>query len=241
MDAAPSPPLAAVVPVAALRAPVRVLVTGDSTAVELANDVDVYAGAHPDKMVAGRSAFGGCGMTAADDGRLHRFKNGKEWVDISGCVKQWTSIPERVAAEKIDVVLISIGPWDGDDIKFPNGTVISVLDPAGQALVKAVYERFVADVRAAGARIVWVTPADIHMSWGTSTNDPLDNPARWTAMRGIIADLGVEQIDLPDWLTFTANDGPDGRPDGVHMAPAVDAQFVNELVAPILTEPVQTP
>jgi hypothetical protein len=226
-------PVAVTAP-AAPPAPVRVLVVGDSTAVALADDVDAYAAAHPDQLVSGRAAFGGCGMTVADDGRLHRFDNGTKWIDLSGCTSLWTNLPGMIASEQIDVVLVDIGPWDGDDIKLHDGQIISVLDPIGRAMVASIYQSFVAKMDAAGARVVWVTPADVHIGWGKNT-DPLDNPQRWTTMRIIIDGLGVQQIDLPDWLTQQSFDGPSGRPDGVHLTKSADQLFVSELVGPTLT------
>lgn len=96
-----------------LRAPVRVLVAGDSTAVLLGNALIEYAGAHPDQIVAGSAAFPGCGLSAGDDGRLHEFTNEQgrpEVLSLAGCMDEWRSIPERVASdERIDVVLIDIG------------------------------------------------------------------------------------------------------------------------------------
>ena len=53
-------------------------------------------------------------------------------------------------------------------------------------------------------------------------------------MRAVIDGLGVEQIDLPSWLTANGLAGPEGRPDGVHLAPDVDQRFVQDLVAPTL-------
>ena len=218
--------------------PVRVLVTGDSMGVQLSEALLGYAADRPDELVAGSAAFGGCGLSAATDGRLHEFTNAsgdRELLDISGCVGQWSSIPTRVRDEAIDVVLVDIGPWDALDMHLADGRVVSVADEAGRRLVADAYRRFAADVEAAGATVVWVTPADTHLGWG-EFDDPVNDPARWDAIRQIITELGVTQVDFPGWLVAEGLDGPDGRPDGVHLAPGLSERFVAELVAPILAE-----
>jgi hypothetical protein len=222
---------------ASLALPLRVLVAGDSTALHLADALLPYAAAHPDQLVAGNASFPGCGLTAAADGRMHEFSNedgSRELIDLSGCTGEWASVVERVRGdEHIDVVLVEIGAWDAVDIHLADGRVVSVADPVGRALVTAAYRSFVTEVEQAGARVVWVRPPDLHLGWG-SIDAPVNGPARWTAMREVIDGLGVEQIDLPSWLTAHGLAGPEGRPDGVHLAPDVDQRFVQDLVAPTL-------
>jgi hypothetical protein len=216
--------------------PLRVLVTGDSMAVHLSDALIAYAAARPDALVAGSAAFGGCGLSAASDGRLHEFTNTngeRELLDIGGCVAQWNSIPPRVTDEAIDVVLVDIGPWDALDIHLDDGRVVSVGDDVGRQLVAEAYRDFAARVEAAGAAVVWVTPADTQLGWG-EFDDPVNDPARWDAIRDIIDELGVVQVDLPAWLADEGLDGPSGRPDGVHLAPGLNERFVEEAVAPSL-------
>jgi peptidoglycan/LPS O-acetylase OafA/YrhL len=216
--------------------PLRVLVTGDSMAVHLSDALIAYAAARPDALVAGSAAFGGCGLSAASDGRLHEFTNTngeRELLDIGGCVAQWNSIPPRVTDEAIDVVLVDIGPWDALDIHLDDGRVVSVGDDVGRQLVAGAYRDFAARVEAAGAGVVWVTPADTQLGWG-EFDDPVNDPARWDAIRDIIDELGVVQVDLPAWLADEGLDGPSGRPDGVHLAPGLNERFVEEAVAPSL-------
>jgi peptidoglycan/LPS O-acetylase OafA/YrhL len=216
--------------------PLRVLVTGDSMAVHLFEALRAHAANHPDELVAGSAAFGGCGLSAAADGRLHEFTNvrgDRELLDISGCVSQWSSIPLRVRDEAIDVVLIDIGPWDALDMHLSDGAVVSVGDDIGGGLVAEAYGEFVAQVEQAGGRIVWVTPADAHLGWG-AFDDPVNDPVRWDALRGIIREFGVVQVDLPGWLAAEGLEGPEGRPDGVHLAPGLNERFVAEIIAPTL-------
>jgi hypothetical protein len=218
-------------------APIRVLVAGDSTALHLADALLPYAAAHPDQIVAGNASFPGCGLTAATDGRLHEFSNedgSRELIDLSGCTQQWAAIAQRVAsAEQIDIVLVEIGAWDGVDIKLADGRVVSIADPVGRDIVDSAYREFVAAVETAGARVVWVTPPDIHLTWD-QIDAPVNDPQRWVAMRQIIDGLPVEQIDLRSWLTAQGLDGSAGRPDGVHLAPDVNVRFVTEEVAKTL-------
>jgi peptidoglycan/LPS O-acetylase OafA/YrhL len=217
--------------------PVRVLVAGDSTAVQLADVLLPYASAHGDQIVAGNASFPGCGLTAANDGRKHELihsDGSSEMIDLNGCTDQWTSIVTRVSsAEQIDIVLVEIGAWDGVDIYLADGRVVSVADPVGHALVANAYRQFVIDVQSAGARVVWITPPDVRLHWNT-VPAPANDPKRWSAIRQIIDGLSVDQIDLRSWLTEQGLDGPAGRPDGVHLAPDVNVRFVTELVAPSL-------
>ena len=58
------------------------------------------------------------------------------------------------------------------------------------------------------------------------------HPRRFEEIRSILDSLGVAQIDLPGFLAQTGLEGPDGRPDGVHLAPQVRARFVAAVVVP---------
>lgn len=211
--------------------PPHVLVAGDSTGVELADAIAEYSAAHPDQIRVSSAAFPGCGLTASDDGRQHAWNVGPEWIDISGCTTQWSTIPLRVRAESIDVVVVCIGPWDAGIIRFPDGTTVSVLDPAGRQLVAAAYTAFVAALSDVGAIPLFVTPATIDVEW-ERRDDSLDDPLRWDEIRAIVDSLGVPQIDLPGFLAANGVDGPPGRPDGVHLASEVLARFVAEVVVP---------
>ncbi len=216
--------------------PVRVLVAGDSTAVQLGNALVLYAAAHPDEVVAGSAAFPGCGLSASDDGRLHQFTNEQgrpDVVSLKGCLSEWAAVVRRVPEEQIDIVLVNIGAWDAVDILLTDGRVVSVADPVGRALIAEAYRTFVNKVESAGAAVVWVTPPNADLQWGR-VNSPLDDPARWAAIRAIIQSLPVEQIDLPGWLAGQGLAGPDGRPDGVHLADDVNTEFVETVVAPTL-------
>lgn len=234
-----SAPPATSAPTTAPPAPVpqRVLVAGDSTAVHLAEALIPYGATHSDEVLAGSAAFPGCGLSAFDDGRLHQMvdKDGTtSWVDLSGCVESWDSVRRRVASdERFDVVLMSVGPWDATDIRLADGRVVSVLDDVGRGIVSRRYAAFVALVEAAGARVVWVTPPDVSFFWG-AVDSPFSDPSRWAALRAIIDDLPVEQIDLPGWLAANDLDGPDARPDGVHLTPEAEQRVVAELVVPEL-------
>ena len=53
-------------------------------------------GQRPDELVVRRAAFPGCGLTAADDGRLHEQlqpRRQRQLNDLSGCMHQWTPSP----------------------------------------------------------------------------------------------------------------------------------------------------
>jgi peptidoglycan/LPS O-acetylase OafA/YrhL len=216
--------------------PVRVLVLGDSTAVQLADTLIDDAAARPDELAVASAAFGGCGLSAGADGRIHEnptADGGTAMTDLHGCVAQWSTAQERVTSEQIDVVLVSIGAWDGTDIHLPNGHVVSVLDDEGRNLIWSAYRDFASEVEARGARVVWILPADLHMGWGRFETD-LNDSRRWVALRQLIRTLGVDDIDLQPWLAAQQLLGPDARPDGVHLAPEVRSRFVSEQVLPEL-------
>ena len=222
-----------------LTLPQRVLITGDSTAMELADDLIPWANAHPDYLVAGSEAFPGCGLTAAADGRRHEFTapdGTPAEVDLSGCLAEWKTVVERVGTEQIDIVVLQVASWDGLDIHLADGRTLSVLDPLGRGMVTNAYRAFIDSVDAAGARVVVVTPPDIHLGWGRLAA-PMNDPRRWVELRKIIDALPVQQIDLYSWLAATGEDGPGGRPDGVHLTPELDRRFVAERVVPALVTP----
>jgi peptidoglycan/LPS O-acetylase OafA/YrhL len=216
--------------------PVRVLIVGDSTAVHLAEALVPYSQQHTDTVLAGSAAFPGCGLSAVDDGRLHVMTESdgeQSTIDLSACVSEWDTIARRVAAEGYEVVLVSVGPWDGTDIAMADGRVVSVADTDGSTMIARAYRAFVGQVEATGARVVWITPPDIDIEWDRITS-PMDDPTRWQALRDIVADLPVEQVDLSAWLAATGNDGPFGRPDGVHLSKEAAIEFVRDVVVPQL-------
>lgn len=223
-------------PATGISLPLRVLVTGDSMAVHLAEAMIGFAATRPDDFVAGSAAFGGCGMSAATDGRLHEFTdaNGqRDVLDISRCTDQWVRVPQRITEESIDVVVVDIGPWDALDMHLVDGRTVSVADETGRSHVSQTYHRFVDEVRDAGATVVWVRPPDSRLGWG-DFDDPVNDPARWRAIRDIVDELDVVQVDLAGWLVANGLDGPDGRPDGVHLTPELNQRFVAEVVVPVL-------
>jgi hypothetical protein len=114
------------------------------------------------------------------------------------------------------------------------------MDPTGRRLVSSAYQSFVDEVQAAGSRVVWVTPPDIHLVW-RGISSPLDDRRRWRALREVVAELRVTQIDLPAWLRRNDLDGPSGRADGVHLVPDVNERFVEEAVVPVLVRLSQLP
>ena len=234
------PPGAPTTTAAAATGPLRVLVAGDSTAVQLGDALVSYAMDHPDQILAGSAAFPGCGLSASDDGRLHVFTNAQgeqELISLAGCVSAWKSIPERVASdEQIDVVLVDIGAWDAVDIQLVDGRTVSVADPVGRGLIDDAYRTFVDSVAAAGGAVVWITPADVDLQW-EAVDSPVDDPARWSALRSIIDSLAVDQVDLPAWLAANDLTGPEGRPDGVHLSEEANTRFVEELLVPALLGP----
>jgi peptidoglycan/LPS O-acetylase OafA/YrhL len=214
--------------------PRRVLVVGDSTAVHLADTLVAEAWARPSELAVASHAFGGCGLSAWPDGRLHAGTDADgsvELFDLGSCAGEWERALRRIGTEQIDVVLVSIGPWDGTDIHRPEGDIVSVLEPAGRQLIGDAYRAFAAGAEAAGARVVWVLPADVKLGWGRF-DTVLDDPERWVGLRALIRSLHVGHIDLGAWLAAEGLEGPDGRPDGVHLATAVRQRFVTELVLP---------
>jgi hypothetical protein len=222
--------------------PLRVLVTGDSTGVQLSEALLAYAATVPDQLTVGTGAFPGCGLSAAADGRLHAFTNtdrSRELIDISGCVGQFDTLPGRVVNEAVDVVLVKIGPWDAVDIHLADGTVVSVADERGLAMVRDAYLAFAKSVTEAGARLVWVTPNDTRLGWG-AYDDPVNDPERWDILRGIVdelsAEMGVVQVDEANWMDVSRLTGPDARPDGVHLAEGLNERLVVDRIAPALAE-----
>lgn len=211
--------------------PPRVLISGDSTGTELAVRIGAYADAHVGQIEVFHSAFAGCGLSAGNDGRLHAWNTPTEWIDLAGCTLQWNAIPQLVTDNDVDVVIAAIGPWDGTDIRFPDGSVLNVLHPMGRALVQDAYDRFVTSVRDAGATPVFIRPATIDAEW-ERRDDPLDDPRRWDVMREIVDATGAAQIDLPGYLAATGLEGPAGRPDGVHLAEDVEARFIADVIVP---------
>jgi peptidoglycan/LPS O-acetylase OafA/YrhL len=217
--------------------PLRVLVVGDSTAMQLADALMPAAATdHPEHLVVGSAAFHGCGLTAAADGRKHESTNpdgSMELNDLSGCTYQWASLRQRVVDEAVDVVVVYVAAWDGTDIHLADGREVSIAQPAGKQLVSDAYRAFVADVSRAGARMLWVVPPDLEVQWDR-LQTPLDDPVRWKAMRSLIHSLPVEELDLSGWLAGQGMEGQEGRPDGVHLTDALNERFVQEVVVPRL-------
>jgi hypothetical protein len=194
------------------------------------------AQADPSELLVASAAYAGCGLSVATDGRLHEstdLQGATHLSDLGGCTYQWETLPDRIRTEGIDIVLAQIGAWDGADIHLADGEVVSVLTSRGAEIIADAYRSFATSAEDAGARVVWVLPADVELGWGrfeTAFNDPM----RWASLRAIVRSLGVQELDLGGWLEAEGLDGPDGRPDGVHLSPEAQARFIDEIIVPAL-------
>jgi peptidoglycan/LPS O-acetylase OafA/YrhL len=225
----------AAVAVPSVTRPVRILVTGDSTAIALGDGLVAWAGAHPDRATVVNDSIAGCGFlrvgTVPTDGAIDWTTPCRQLLDHD--------LPRTIAEFRPDVVVLMVTMRDVEDHRF--NAAEGVIAPFDQRFVdrlRAAYATMADTLAADGvAHIAWVLPPYPIAPFQGDQRKMLDH-RRYDVQFGIIRDLAAQRperitvVDLAGWLTANGLDTSGGvRPDGLHLSATASEWISDRFVA----------
>jgi peptidoglycan/LPS O-acetylase OafA/YrhL len=215
-----------------LQRPVRIVVTGDSTADALGTGVVQWAANHPDLAQAEVHAALGCGFVMGGE-RLF----GGEIVE-TGCLG-WTEevLYPDIEQTQPDVLAVMTSVWDVTAQRWDGGELLTPLDPEYRARLVEAYTNLVERATAAGAQnVVFIEHPVPRAGWEDSAEDEAD-PARHQVLFEVYAEVAaaypstVHIVDLASWFTEQGlDDDREIRPDGVHLEPVAATSIVERFL-----------
>jgi hypothetical protein len=211
--------------------PIRIIVTGDSTAEATGLGLLAWAGSHPELASVGVRTNPGCGMmlegVVPADGDDDFTTPCREVLE--------RQLPDDIATLRPDVVAIQVTLRDlVDRVWSDTEGTLTPFDPRFQERLTAAYRsRSTGFVEAGVARVVWLIPPIPDMYWLPQTSD-YEDPERFTIQRAAIdaaaaAHPAVRIVDLNGWATDAGILLDHAvRPDGLHWAPEAATRIAEE-------------
>lgn len=209
-------------PLPELARPVRIVVTGDSTADALGTGIVGWAADHPDLAQVEVQAALGCGFVMGGERLL-----GDEIVSTASC-DGWPEAQLFPVVERArpDVVAVMMSAWDLSDRRWDDGELLRPDDPDYRARLLDTYTRLVDDLVAAGAaRVAFIREPVPNVWWGGTVTDE-DDPGRHAVLAEVQAEVAsarpdhVRVIEFATWFSDAGLEfDRDARPDGIHLAP----------------------
>jgi peptidoglycan/LPS O-acetylase OafA/YrhL/lysophospholipase L1-like esterase len=215
-------PTTTVPPLPELARPVRILVTGDSTAQALGTGVVQWAADHPELAQAEVVAAPGCGFLRGGERR-----HGDSTESMEPC-DPWVADQLLPAVERTrpDVVVVMVTSWDIVDRRWDTEALIGPTDPPFRERLERDYGDMVDEVIGRGAsKIALVRPPIPNPFW-LDRDDPDDQRRRFGVIDELYAGLASDRpgtvtiVPMADWFSDAGlDDERDLRPDGVHLDP----------------------
>jgi peptidoglycan/LPS O-acetylase OafA/YrhL len=215
--------------------PLRVLVTGDSTAEVMANALVVYQNDHPQALQVLNLSLPGCPITPADQIRNYSGESGQNVALCKGWEK---TFPAQIDKFKPDVSLVFLSVMEVTDQRTFDGNWDNLLDPAYRAKQQSAYDTLIADLTATGAPVAWADAPYFHfqadLPWVSESAERTD------VLNGMFRDLAARHsnVRLLDYASHLNKPGnvvdTAVRPDGIHMTPYAAALLDNGWLLPLL-------
>jgi len=226
---APSPPASpppgtspsTVAPLPALARPVRILVTGDSTAKAFGTGLVNWAAAHPELAQVEVVGAPGCGFLTGGERRT-----GDSIEPLEGC-DRWLErfVYPEVERLRPDVVVAMVTSWDLVDRRWEGEELLTPFDDEFADRLDADYRSLVASLEAAGAARVALVRHPIPDPYWLPRVDAQEDPARHQVIYDLYDRLAADDdradvVALDRWLRDVGLDrSEEVRPDGVHPTP----------------------
>jgi len=219
-------------PVPELTRPVRVLVSGDSTAGAVGTGIVAWAAEHPDIAQAEIVHALGCGFLEGGERRI-----GDEIREPEGC-ETWVDdfVLPAVERTRPDVVMLMVTSWDVIDRRWDTEDLLDPGDPDYRARLDHDYEAIVEDVLAAGAGSVALVahpiPDPFWLDQGHGQSDPARHAIIYDVHRQTAESFGrAETVAFAEWFTERGFDADqEVRPDGIHVTPDAAAMIASEFL-----------
>jgi hypothetical protein len=224
--------------VARAKRPLRVIVTGDSTAEVIAWALRRYEVSHPDELQLLDLSLPGCTITPVAAARHYR---GEPPQDMSKCGLWIVTFPGRVEAFQPDVAVAFISMMEQADQRTQGSSVWqNVLDPAWADHQLQQYRHLADLLSGTGAPVLW---ADVpYMKFQPRLPFVSDQPQRTDALNVLFRRLQAEDPEVT-LLEYAArlnrlDHSVDTkiRPDGIHLGDAVADETVSTWLVPALKE-----
>jgi len=221
-------------PIPELIRPVRIVVTGDSTAEALGTGLVQWAAANPDIAQVEVVSAPGCGFLRGGERRT-----GDTIAPIEGC-DRWIDefVYPTIRRAEPDVVVSMVSSWDIIDRRWDTEQLLTPLDADFRTRLVADYERLVDDAFDRGAtRFAFVRHPIQDVYWLPAA-DAQEDPARHAVLydtydRLAASDERVDVVALDRWFSEQGLDrSEEARPDGIHLAPdaaaSISAAYLGE-------------
>jgi hypothetical protein len=215
--------------------PMRVLVTGDSTARVMANALVAYQNAHPTVLQVLDLSLPGCPITPTD--RIRNY-SGESGQNVSLCAGWQTTFPSQIKAFKPDVSAVFLSVMEQTDQRTLSGDWDNLLDPKYRAHQEDEFIKFAQLLSSTGAPVVWANAPyvkfQLDLPWLS------DSPQRTDTLNDMYRDIAAKdsQIKLVDYASKLnkANHVVDTsvRPDGIHMTDAWAQKVAQSWMLPTL-------
>jgi peptidoglycan/LPS O-acetylase OafA/YrhL len=226
-----------VAPTNAAVRPLRVLVTGDSTARVMANALVAYQNAHPKALQVLDLSLPGCPITPTD---LIRNYSGESGQNVSLCAGWQTTFPKQIKAFQPDVSAVFLSVMEQTDQRRLSAGWSNLMDPAYRAQQEAEFIKFADLLGSTGAPVVWADAPyakfQIDLPWLS------DSPVRTDTLNQMYRDIAAKdsKIILGDYASKLNRPGhvvdASVRPDGIHMTDAWAAKVATSWLIPSLAK-----
>ena len=208
-------------PLPELSRPVRILVTGDSTAKAFGTGLVNWAAANPDLAQVAVVGAPGCGFLTGGERRT-----GDTIEPIEGC-DRWLErfVYPEVERLRPDVVLAMVTSWDLVDRRWDGEALLTPFNDEFAARLETDYRTLLTSLETSGAGHVALVRHPIPDPYWLPRVDAQEDPARHQVIYDLYDHLAaeddlVEVVALDRWLQDVGLDrSEEMRPDGVHPTP----------------------
>ena len=217
--------------------PLRVLVTGDSTARVVANALVTYQNAHPKALQVLDLSLPGCPVTPTD---LIRNYSGEAGQNVSLCAGWQTTFAQQIKAFKPDVSAVFLSVMEQTDQRTYAGSWENLLDPTYRAHQEAEFIKFADLLTSTGAPVFWADAPyvkfQLDLPWLS------DSPARTDELNQMYRDIAAKdnKITIADYASKLNKPGhvvdTSVRPDGIHMTDAWAEKVATSWLLPSLNK-----
>ena len=217
--------------------PLRILITGDSTAEAMAIALVNFQNEHPQQIQVLNLSQSGCPFTTSLE---IRYYSGDPGRDVHQCSSTWrASVPTQVRAFQPDVSLVFLSLVEQADQLDPAGAAWhNVLEPGWRVTQEQAFQGLVSDLEVTGAPVAWTDAPYCKFQQDLPWFG--DDPARTDALNTIYRDMaGKEpkftllpyagQLNRPNHFVDTSL-----RPDGVHLGIGPARALLERWLLPLL-------
>lgn len=218
--------------------PVRVLVSGDSTAEATGAGLAAWAFEHPELAQVSVAAVPGCGFLRGGD----IWINGR-FVEVAPGCGGWLEegLPAKVRDLAPDVVMLMTTSWDVLARRWDGGPSLGPTDAEYAARLGIDFATITDRLLEAGAGVVvWIRHPLPNVFWlngGQGQEDPVLQGVLYQAMDDVAAARPdrVVVVDLASWVDAAGlADDHEVRPDGVHWSPEASLDVARRFLGPAL-------